>query len=603
MFDTVSPELIRSVHSRIRNQIRRTPVLHTAPGDFELPAPVVVKLEQMQFAGSFKARGAFNTLLSNEIPPTGVTAASGGNHGAAVAFAADRLGELARIYVPETVAPAKADLIRRYGADVHIEGETYADAAALCEEYAADTGALLVHPYDSFDTIAGQGTLGLEWEEQALGLDTVLVAVGGGGLIAGIGAWFDNRARVIGVEPTGCPTLHNALAEGRPVDVDVDSVAAGALGARRCGDNVFRIARDRVEEVLLVEDEAILLAQQRLWRDFRIATEPGGATALAALLTGAYRPERNERVGVLICGGNADLAQLEEALARPAPQASPAGARAPFSIERVATDIIAAELLSSELMPDALEKVAEATAGDDSDGDAEAAGADAPAGDDAPDLEDVFAEALAVGAPDPDETAEETDEATVETAPADGDTLAEQGAVDFDAPVEDAAAEAPPLHSEFDPQAMADNLAAALDLGAFDLAQDGPTPDGPAPDEPMPDVGEETDEQPEDGPEDAFGDADDDDIEPVGEEPALVAAGAEELSAEEDASAEVLLDAEGSGDPDAGSEPADDKASRDEAFEDESPDDEKTGDEKTGDEASDDDGPKTSDDDGPRISP
>ncbi|MBB4305225.1 threonine dehydratase [Rhodobium orientis] len=587
MFDTVSPELIRSVHSRIRSQIRRTPVLHTAPGDFELPAPVVVKLEQMQFAGSFKVRGAFNTLLSNEIPPTGVTAASGGNHGAAVAFAADRLGELARIYVPESVAPAKADLIRRYGADVHIEGETYADAAALCEAYAADTGALLVHPYDSIDTIAGQGTLGLEWEEQALGLDTVLVAVGGGGLIAGISAWFDNRARVIGVEPTGCPTLHEALAEGRPVDVEVDSVAAGALGARRCGDTVFRIARDGVEEVLLVEDEAILAAQQRLWRDFRIATEPGGATALAALLTGAYQPERNERVGVLICGGNADLAQLEEALARPAPQASPAGARAPFSVERVATDIIAAELLASELMPDALEKVAEATAGEESEAGeaAGAAGTGAPADDEGPDLEDVFAEALAVGAPDPDETAEGTEEADAEVAPADGDTLAEQGAVDFDAPVEDAVADAAPLHSEFDPQAMADNLAAALDLGAFDLA-----PDGPAPDEPMPVVGEETEESSED--------ADDDDIEPVGEEPALVAAEAGELPAEENAGAEGLVEAEAAEEWGASPEPAEDEASGDDTSDEETPDND-AGD----DDAGDDTAPGKDDDDWPRVSP
>ena len=566
MFDTVSPELIRSVHSRIRNQIRRTPVLHTAPGDFELPAPVVVKLEQMQFSGSFKARGAFNTLLSNEIPPTGVTAASGGNHGAAVAFAANKLGELARIYVPESVAPAKVDLIRRYGADVHIEGETYADAAALCDDYAADTGALLVHPYDSIDTIAGQGTLGLEWEEQALGLDTVLVAVGGGGLIAGIAAWFDNRARVIGVEPTGCPTLHNALAEGRPVDVEVDSVASGALGARRCGDNVFRIARDRVEEVLLVDDDAILGAQQRLWRDFRIATEPGAATALAALLAGAYQPERNERVGVLICGGNADLAQLEEARSRPAPQAAAAAARGGFSVERVATDIIAAELLASELMPDALDRVAAATAAAEETEASETEGETAPAEDGSPSLDDVFAEALAVGAPDPDEVANETadgeEELDVEAAPAGGDTVAEHDAMAFDAPIEEAATDPAPLHSEFDSQAMADNLAAALDLGAFDLAPDGPAPDEPAPDEPATDTAE-ADELPDD--------TSDEDAEPIGEEPALIAAEANDSPAEEDVGTDIPAGALEEAAP--GDAPAEGEASGEEAHEEETPDD------------------------------
>jgi len=310
MPDIVSPDLIRAAHARIRNRIRRTPVLHTSPGDLGLDGPAVLKLEMLQFAGSFKSRGAFNTLLSQDVPEIGVTAASGGNHGAAVAFAANRLGYRARIFVPETSSSAKIDLIRGLGAEITVEGARYADAAALCDAYAAETGALQVHPYDAFETIAGQGTLGIEWQEQALGLDTILVAVGGGGLVAGIASWFQNRVRVIGVEPDGSCALHAALSAGRPVDVEVESIAADSLGARRTGDLVFEIAREYVSDVLLVDDDAIKAAQSRLWSDFRLAVEPGGAAALAAVLTGAYRPERTERVGILLCGGNVDLGQL-----------------------------------------------------------------------------------------------------------------------------------------------------------------------------------------------------------------------------------------------------------------------------------------------------
>ena len=324
----ITPDDIRAAYTRIREHIRRTPVMAAEPDAFGTPAPLSLKLELFQHTGSFKPRGAFNTLLSEPAPAAGVVAASGGNHGAAVAYAARRLGLKARIFVPEISSPVKIARIREAGAEVVVEGARYADALALSEAYRTETGAFAVHAYDAPATIAGQGTVGLEWEEQAEApLDTVLVAVGGGGLIAGIAAWFAGRVRVVGVEPEGAPTLHAALGAGEPVDVAVESIAADSLGARRTGPHVLEIARRHVDGVVLVPDAAIQEAQHRLWARLRIAAEPGGAAALAALLAGAYRPGVRERVGVLVCGSNVDLASLaapkaEAADAAPRPAAA-----------------------------------------------------------------------------------------------------------------------------------------------------------------------------------------------------------------------------------------------------------------------------------------
>ena len=300
---------IEQAHSRIAAHIRRTPVW-TLPSAFGHDGPVSLKLEFLQHAGSFKARGAFNTLLSGTVPEAGVAAASGGNHGAAVAYAARELGLAARIFVPEISSPAKIAAIRSHGAEIVIGGARYADAQAACDLYVGDTGALRVHPFDAETTIAGQGTVALEWEEQEPGLDTVLVAVGGGGLIAGMAAWWQGRVKVVGVEPEGSCALHAALAAGAPVDVDIESVAADSLGARNVGALVHGICREAVDHVALVSDEAIVAAQRTLWRDWRMALEPGGAAALAALISGAYRPKAGERVGVLLCGANVELGKL-----------------------------------------------------------------------------------------------------------------------------------------------------------------------------------------------------------------------------------------------------------------------------------------------------
>jgi threonine dehydratase len=309
----VTREDIRAAHERIRPYIRRTPVLNVPGRALGHDGPVSLKLEFLQHAGSFKPRGAFNTLLTQPIPKVGIAAASGGNHGAAVAYAAKQLGIPARIFVPEISSPAKVEIIRRFGAEVIIGGQRYADALSACGTYIAETGALSVHAYDALTTIQGQGTVALEWEEDAPGLDTVLVAVGGGGLIAGIAsAWAGKGIRVVGVEPEGSRALHASLEAGRPVDVTVESVAADSLGARNTGELVFSIARAAVDHVALVKDEAIREAQRTLWRDWRIAAEPGGAAAMGALLSGAYRPKPDERVGVLLCGANVELSKLAE---------------------------------------------------------------------------------------------------------------------------------------------------------------------------------------------------------------------------------------------------------------------------------------------------
>ncbi|MFN8830331.1 MAG: threonine/serine dehydratase [Labrys sp. (in: a-proteobacteria)] len=304
---------IEAARARIAGHVRVTPVITAEAGLFGQDLPVSLKLEFLQHAGSFKARGAFNNLLSRTVPKAGIAAASGGNHGIAVAHAARALGHPARIFVPTISSPVKIAAIEARGATAVVGGDRYADALAACDAYVTDSGALSVHAYDSEETIAGQGTLALEWLDQAGPLDTVLVAVGGGGLIAGIARALAGRVRVVGVEPEGSRCLHAALEAGRPVDVAVDSIAADSLGARRAGDIVFDIARSDVDHVALVPERAISAAQKRLWSTLRIAAEPGGAAALAALLHGAYRPLPGERVGVLLCGGNVAPESLADA--------------------------------------------------------------------------------------------------------------------------------------------------------------------------------------------------------------------------------------------------------------------------------------------------
>jgi threonine dehydratase len=288
--------------------IRRTPVIDVAGRDLGLSHPeVTLKLELLQCAGSFKARGAFTHLLTREVPAAGVVAASGGNHGAAVAYAAMRREVLARIFVPTVSAPAKIERIRACGAELTVIGERYADALAASETWAAESGALVVHAFDQRETLLGQGTLALELSEQAPRLDTLLVPVGGGGLIGGIAAFYAGRIRIVGVEPEGAPTLTAALAAGRPVDAPAGSIAADSLAPRQVGELMFPIARALVERVVLVSDDGIAAAQRALWEGLRLLAEPGGSAAFAALLGGAYRPAPGERVGVVVSGGNATI--------------------------------------------------------------------------------------------------------------------------------------------------------------------------------------------------------------------------------------------------------------------------------------------------------
>ncbi len=301
----VDRKSIASTYGLIRPHIRRTPVVEVEGADFGLNGiGLVLKLELLQHSGSFKARGAFANLLMREIPAAGVVAASGGNHGAAVAFAAMKLKRPARIFVPEVASPAKLERIRSYGADLVVTGERYADALAASEEWAAQSGALVVHAYEQVETLLGQGTVGLEFEEQSPQLDTLLVAVGGGGLIGGIAAWYRSRIKIVGVEPEAAPTLTRARQAGRPVDAEAGGIAADSLAPKRVGEMMFPIAQEHVKDVLLVSDDSIVEAQKALWNVLRVVAEPGGAAAFAALLSGRYQPQPGERVGVLVCGGN-----------------------------------------------------------------------------------------------------------------------------------------------------------------------------------------------------------------------------------------------------------------------------------------------------------
>ena len=301
----IDGEAIAAAERLIRPYIRRTPVIAVDGGEFGLcPFPLCCKLELMQHAGSFKARGAFANLLMRDIPECGVVAASGGNHGVAVAYAAMKLGIPAKIFVPSIASRAKTQQIRNYGAELVVGGDRYADALAASEEWVAQSGALAIHAYDQRETLLGQGTVGLELEQQAPEIDSLLVAVGGGGLISGIAAWYARRIRVIGVEPEAAPTLTRALAAGRPVDAEAGGIAADSLAPRRVGELVYPIAERLVERVVLVTDDAIRNAQKALWETLRVVAEPGGAAAFAALLSGRYEPALGERVGVLLCGGN-----------------------------------------------------------------------------------------------------------------------------------------------------------------------------------------------------------------------------------------------------------------------------------------------------------
>ena len=289
----------------IRPHIRRTPVIEVDAGDFGLAAArLSFKLELLQHAGSFKTRGAFTNLLTREIPQAGVVAASGGNHGAAVAYASMKLGIPAKIFVPTVSSPSKIQRIREYRADLVVAGDRYADALAASEVWAQQSGALSIHAYDQRETLLGQGTIGLEMEEQSPGIDTLLVAVGGGGLVAGIAAWFGGRVRVVGVEPEASPTLTRALQTGGPVDAPAGGIAADSLAPRRVGTLVYPIAKQYVDHVVLVTDDEISRAQLALWETLTVVAEPGGAAAFAALISGRYEPRPGEHVGVLLSGGN-----------------------------------------------------------------------------------------------------------------------------------------------------------------------------------------------------------------------------------------------------------------------------------------------------------
>jgi threonine dehydratase len=301
----VDPERIEAVEKVIRPHVRRTPILEVAGADFRLDSiSLIFKLEFLQHAGSFKARGAFANLLTREVPKVGVVAASGGNHGVAVAYAAGKLGVPAKIFVPNVASPEKVERIRRCGADLVVVGERYADALAASEAWTAQSGAMPLHAYDQIETLLGQGTVGLEFQQQCPRLDTLLVAVGGGGLIGGIAAWYAGKIKLIGVEPEAAPTLASALRAGRPVDSPAGGIAADSLAPKRVGELMFPTAQEYVESVILVTDDEITKTQEALWSELRAVTEPGGAAAFAALLSRRYQAAPGERVGVLLCGGN-----------------------------------------------------------------------------------------------------------------------------------------------------------------------------------------------------------------------------------------------------------------------------------------------------------
>ncbi|MFI0351784.1 threonine/serine dehydratase [Actinomadura sp. 9N407] len=310
---------VRNAAARIEGRVRRTPVMEVDPTGFvprglPVPSKMWLKLEHVQHTGSFKARGAFNRILAaseaGRIPESGVIAASGGNAGLAVAYAAGQIGTKAEVYVPETAPPVKVAKLRALGATVVQVGVKYADAYEAAIKRAEDSGALFCHPYDQPDMCAGAGSIGLELLEQAGGLDTVLCAVGGGGLMAGVAAALEGQAIVVGVEPANAPTLNAALRAGKPVDVEVSGVAADSLGAGRLGEIAYAVAARTGVRSVLVTDDAISEARRRMWDEYRLVIEHGTAAAVAALRTGSYRPRAGERIAILLCGANTDPGDL-----------------------------------------------------------------------------------------------------------------------------------------------------------------------------------------------------------------------------------------------------------------------------------------------------
>jgi threonine dehydratase len=310
-FSEITRERIQATERVIRPYIRRTPILEVSGEEFGLDSiKIIFKLELFQHSGSFKARGALTNLLTRDVPAAGVVAASGGNHGVAIAFAAMKVGKPATIFVPSVASPAKMDRIRAYGAELIIAGDRYADSLEASEAWVAQSSALAIHAYEGTETLSGQGTLGMELEGQDPKLDSLLVAVGGGGLIGGVASWYQNRIKLVAVEPFAAPTLHRALSNGHPVDSPAGGIAADSLAPRQVGQQMFPIAQQYVKEVVLVTDEEIVEAQKRLWESVRVVAEPGGAAAFAALLSGRYKAARGERVGVIVCGGNTDSVDL-----------------------------------------------------------------------------------------------------------------------------------------------------------------------------------------------------------------------------------------------------------------------------------------------------
>lgn len=303
---------VEAAWGRIKTYVRRTPVIELPAGTFGAPCPLAVKLEQLQVSGTFKGRGAHHKILVSDVPKAGVITASGGNHGAAVAYAARALGHKAEIFVPTIASPAKVARLRSYGATVNQVGQVYAEARAASEKRAAETGALMVHAYEDPGVFAGAGTVALEFAEQAK-FDTLLVAVGGGGLIAGCcAALGGGKTKIVAIETEGTPTLFEARRAGKPVQVAISGVAADALGASLIGTPNFELAQKYVAEAFLVTDDAVRAAQKALWEDLRVIAEPSGATSLAALMSGVYKPAKDERVGILICGANTELSAIPQ---------------------------------------------------------------------------------------------------------------------------------------------------------------------------------------------------------------------------------------------------------------------------------------------------
>ncbi|MFN2496781.1 MAG: threonine/serine dehydratase [Pseudonocardiaceae bacterium] len=305
---------VEAAARRIAGRVRRTPVAEVDPGAFAPAGQVWLKLEFMQHTGSFKARGAFNRVLAaaeaGELPPEGVIVASGGNAGLAIAHAAKTLDIPAEVYVPTTAPVVKLARLRALGATVIQHGDEYAEAYEAATKRAADSGALFCHAYDQPAICAGQGTLARELFDQVRAVDTVVLAVGGGGLMAGVAAALDGRAKVVAVEPETIPTLHTALATGHPVDVEVSGIAADSLGARRIGTIAFDVAVRTGVRSVLVTDDAIITARRLLWDHRRLVVEHGTAAALAALSSGAYRPTTGERIAILLCGANTNPSDL-----------------------------------------------------------------------------------------------------------------------------------------------------------------------------------------------------------------------------------------------------------------------------------------------------